>query len=74
MVTEHQLQKDGEGECFCAQMKVWDSPWLLGTDTLFSPPFPFFSNSTRPSAQHMELIVQNLVSWLILSVALSDVL
>lgn len=31
-------------------------------------------NSTRPSAQHMEVVVQNRVSWLILSVALSNVL
>lgn len=38
------------------------------------PVHPLLSSSTRPGAQHMEAVVQNHVSWLILSVTLSNVL
>ena len=41
--------------------------WVRGNLSSLQP-----SNHTRPSAQDMEVAVQNLVSWLILSVVLSD--
>lgn len=46
-------------------------PVISGSEALCPP---LFSNHTRPSAQCMEIVVQNLVSWLILSVVLSNVL